>query len=204
MSGSYDRKDHLYRKAKAEGYRSRAAFKLKEINSRFHLIRPGARVLDLGAWPGGWLQVAAEIAGERGRTVGIDLQRIDDPGLPSVCLITGDAREEQNIEQALAFAGGSFDVVLSDMSAKLTGIREADEAAAVGCAELALWIAQRVLKQEGGLVIKVFKSAGIDTFVKNMRPLFNKVTRSELDSSRKTSNEYYLVAAGFKNQRSGR
>ena len=198
MSGSYDRKDQLYRRAKSEGYRSRAAFKLKELNSRFHFIKPGARVFDLGAWPGGWLQVAAQCAGPHGVVVGIDLVEIENPGASNIKIITGDAREEENINRALQLSSGPFDAVLSDMSAKLTGIKEADEAASVGCAELALWVAGRVLKEDGALVIKVFKNGGIEAFVKSMRPLFNKVTRCELDSSRKTSKEFYLAGIGYK------
>ena len=144
--------------------------------------------------------MAAECAGESGVVVGIDLEEIEILPQPSVRFIKGDAREEENIKQALFLAGGLFDVVLSDMSAKLCGIREVDEAASVGCAELALWIAGSTLKKDGALIIKVFKNGGIETFVKSMRPLFNKVTRSELDASRKTSNEFYLIGTGYKKQ----
>ena len=200
MSRSYDRKDHLYRQAKAQGYRSRAAFKLKEINARHRIIRSAAHVLDLGAWPGGWMQVAAEFAGPKGLVVGIDLEEIEDFGMPGVIALKGDVRDEKNIQQALALSAGPFESVLSDMSAKLSGIREVDEAASVSCAELALWAAGKTLKNGGALVVKVFKNPGIEEFVKNMRSLFNKVTRAELDSSRKTSNEFYLIGTGYRNK----
>jgi 23S rRNA (uridine2552-2'-O)-methyltransferase len=198
MSGGYNRTDHLYHKAKEEGYRSRASFKLLEMNNRFRLLKKGGRVLDLGAWPGGWLQVAAEIVGSDGVVVGIDLVPIEPLPESNVHLLTGDARDEAVQAKAFAFAKGKFHVVLSDMSPKLTGIKEADRLGSVSCAELALHIAQQTLVGGGGLVIKLFKSPEAEEFVKMMRPMFNKVTRSELDATRNTSNEFYVIGTGFK------
>lgn len=193
----YDRKDALYKRAKEEGYRSRAAYKLKEIDAKYGLLKSGYRVLDLGAWPGGWMQAAAEKVGASGRVVGIDLVQIEDFGAENIKCIVGDARDEASLQAAKDFAGGNFNLVLSDMSPKLTGIREVDSAQTVACAELALFIATQVLLKQGNLVIKVFKSNETEMFVKSLRPLFNKVVRSELDSTRKTSNEFYLIALGF-------
>lgn len=198
MGGEYNRKDRLYWDAKEHGYRSRAAFKLIEINEKFRLLGQGSRVFDLGAWPGGWLQVAAQLVGAQGRVVGIDLVQIEPLPSENVLLLHGDARDEALVTTAADFAGGRFDVLLSDMSPKLTGIKEADRYAAVACAELAMFIAERVLTPGGALVVKVFKSPESDAFVKTVRPLFNKVARVELDSTRKTSNEYYLIATGYK------
>ena len=198
MSGKYNRKDHFYQKAKEEGFKSRAAFKLIELDKKYHLLVPGYKVADLGAWPGGWLQVASERVGAIGIVVGIDLVKIDDLERSNVKTIQGDVRDEAILKSAQELAGGQFDIVLSDMSPKLTGIPEADSVGAVACAELALYAAKLLLKKQGNLVIKVFKNNETEIFVKTCRPLFNKVVRSELDSTRKTSNEFYLICQGLK------
>jgi 23S rRNA (uridine2552-2'-O)-methyltransferase len=194
MASQYNRKDHLYAKAKEDGYRSRAAFKLKEIQESYQIIRRGDRVLDVGAWPGGWCQVALELVGHGGEVVGVDLvplEPIEDPRFQS---IVGDARDLEERVQSPTL----FDVVLSDMSPKLTGIREADQAGMVGCAELAMFVASRWLKQGGHFVVKVFKGGEVEGFVKSIRPLFNRVVRAELKSTRNTSNEFYVLGISLK------
>lgn len=197
MSGNYDRKDHLYQRAKDEGYRSRAAFKLMELDQKYHLLRPGMRVLDLGCWPGGWVQVASRKVGGHGLVVGIDLVEVEALSNSNVRIIVGDAREDENIERALAHAPQGFDVLLSDMSPKLTGIREADQAGTVACAELAFWAAERLLRKNGNFVCKVFKGNETEVFFRSIRPRFEKLVRSELKSTRKTSNEFYILGFGF-------
>ena len=129
MSSEYNRKDHLYYKAKDEGYRSRAAYKLLEIQQSYKAIPQGAHVLDVGAWPGGWTQVALELVGPKGSVTGIDLQALDPLDDPRCKLIAGDARD---LEEILGYPGPCFDSVISDMSPKLTGIKEADQAGTVG------------------------------------------------------------------------
>lgn len=198
MSGNYDRKDHLYQRAKDEGYRSRAAFKLLELDKKYGLLKAGAKVLDLGCWPGGWLQVAAKQVGSSGIVVGIDLVAIEPLNAANVIAIAGDAREDQNIRQALRHAPGGFDILLSDMSPKLSGIKEADQAGTVACAELALWAATQLLRKGGAFVCKVFKGNETEQFYRAARPQFDKLVRSELDATRKTSNEFYLIGFGFK------
>ncbi len=191
----YNRKDHLYQKAKDEGYRSRAAYKLIEVQDTYKIIQSGNRVLDVGAWPGGWTQVALNYVGPSGEVIAIDLQALDPIDDPRCKLIAGDARD---LHEILGASEPSFDVVVSDMSAKLTGIREADQAAAVGCAELALYVAQQNLKKGGNFLVKVFKGGDVEGFVKSARPMFNKLVRSELKSTRNTSNEFYVIGLGFK------
>jgi 23S rRNA (uridine2552-2'-O)-methyltransferase len=191
----YNRKDHLYQKAKDEGYRSRAAYKLIEIQDAYKIIKNGDRVLDVGAWPGGWTQVALQFVGGSGNVTAIDLQPLDPIDDSRCSLIAGDARD---LDDILGLKEPSFDVVISDMSAKLTGIKEADQAAAVGCAELALYVAQQMLKNGGNFAVKVFKGGDVEGFVKSTRPMFNKLVRSELKSSRNTSNEFYIIGLGFK------
>jgi 23S rRNA (uridine2552-2'-O)-methyltransferase len=192
---TYNRKDHLYKLAKEEGYRSRAAYKLIEIQQTYKLIRPGDNVLDVGAWPGGWMQVALEFVGPNGAVTGVDLQSIEPLDDSRVTFYTGDARD---LTTFLGSEEPRFDVVISDMSPKLTGIKEADQAGTVACAELALYTASVHLKGGGNFVVKVFKGGDVEGFVKSARPMFNKTIRTELKSSRNTSNEFYVIGLGFK------
>lgn len=198
MAGRYDRKDHVYKKAKSQGLRSRAAFKLEELDRSFHLLRSGTKVLDLGAWPGGWLQVAAKRVGPRGKIVGIDLSPIEGFEEKHIKLLTGNVGDEEVLQAAREFAGGGFDVVLSDMAAKLTGIKSVDRVAASGCAELALWVAGSTLRSGGNFVVKMFKSEEANIFQRDCQKQFEKVIRKELKTTRKTSQEYYLVCFGFR------
>jgi len=197
MTGDYNRKDRFYELAKAEGYRSRAAYKLKELNQRFKFLAHGAHVLDLGSWPGGWTQVAAQAVGERGLVVSIDLVPLEPLPQENVRLIAGDARDESSLNAIRSYAP-NVSVIISDMSPKLTGIKVADQMGTVACAELAVWVAQQVLKPGGTLVMKVFKGNETDQFHRANRTLFEKLNRIELESTRKTSNEFYLVGQGFK------
>lgn len=197
MSSEYKRKDHLYQKAKEEGYRSRAAYKLKEIQAAYKIIKNGDLVLDVGAWPGGWIQVALEYVGAQGRVVGIDLVALEPINDPRAMLLQGDARD---LDSALPDPALRFNAVISDMSPKLTGIPEADQAGTVACAELALSVASNFLKKGGNFVVKVFKGREVEGFVKAAKPMFNRVIRSELDSTRNSSNEFYVIGLGFKGE----
>lgn len=198
MSEKYDRKDHFYRQAKESGHRSRAAYKLIEINKKHRLLRRGQRVIDLGAWPGGWMQVAGSAVGPEGLVVGIDLQAIDPFDYDNMKTITGDVRADESIAAALKLADGRFDLLICDMSPKLTGVKSVDRIAAVACAELALWAAQQLLVSGGAVIIKLFKSNEAEEFVRDARSCFNRLVRMELRSTRKTSNEFYAVGFGFK------
>jgi 23S rRNA (uridine2552-2'-O)-methyltransferase len=195
MSSQYNRKDHLYQKAKEEGYRSRAAYKLIELQHSYSVIKPGDHVLDIGAWPGGWTQIALEFVGAKGSVTAIDLVQMDPIDDPRCKIIVGDARD---LSEHLQPPELRFDVAISDMSHKLTGIKEADQAASVGIAELARYVAQENLKKGGNFIVKVFKGGDVEGFVKSTRPMFNKLVRSELKSSRNTSNEFYVIGLGFK------
>jgi len=124
----YERKDTFYKKAKREGYRARSAYKLIELNREFRLFRPGMRVVDLGAWPGGWVQVAAALVGQTGKVVGIDLVALEPFSFSQVTLLQGDATDPVQQEKMLVALGGSADIVLSDLAPKLSGIKEVDEA----------------------------------------------------------------------------
>lgn len=194
MPGNYDRKDYLHQRAKEEGYRSRAAYKLIELNKKYRFLLPGNKVLDLGCWPGGWMQVASAAVGERGRVVGVDLVEPEPLNLGNATFIQGDMLDSETVQKAISAAGGSFDVVLSDMSPKLSGIPEVDRNGVVHLAQAALEVARSTLSRKGTFVAKLFKGNETEQFVKSVRPLFNKVLRCELDATRKSSNEYYLIA----------
>ncbi|MDZ4785802.1 MAG: RlmE family RNA methyltransferase [bacterium] len=195
----YERQDKYYHMAKEEGFMSRAAYKIKEIDKKFNLLRRGHKVLDLGAWPGGWLQVVGPIVGPSGVLVGIDFKEIENLKVPAKFQsIVGDVYDEATLNEALKFAESPFDVILSDMSPKLTGIRLVDEGALSGCYEAALVAAHKCLKKGGSMVIKAFKGNEGQQFFAQIRPLFNIIKRCELDSTRKSSNEYYIVCLNFK------
>lgn len=194
---AYQRKDAFYARAKDAGYRSRAAYKLLELARRYHLIRPGDHVVDLGAWPGGWLQVAAALTGPRGLVVGVDLQPIEPLPAP-VSILVGDAGDPAVQEDIRARCGGRVDVVLSDMAPQLSGIRDRDTARAVALGEAALTAAEGLLARGGRLVMKLFTAPETDALVAAARARFAAVKRTRPEASRKGSSELYLVCQGFR------
>lgn len=198
MPGKYRRKDHYYSEAKEHGYRSRASYKLVEAQKKYKLIKPGMKVLDLGCWPGGWLQVASQYAGEKGIVVGVDVVKTEYLPESNVITLQGDAASQETLQQCLHASSGLFDVVLSDLAPKLTGIREADEQATLECGNMALAACRMCLARGGSAVIKMFKNGGADQYVKQVQKMFVKVSRAELDASRRTSNEFYIICSSYK------
>lgn len=192
----YNRKDKLYHQAKSDGLKSRAAYKLVELNERFGFLKSGGSVLDLGAAPGGWAQIASNKVGDSGVVVAIDLEKMEPIG-KNVNLVVGDARDEIVVNQIKEIYG-LFDVVLSDMSPKLTGIREVDEARCSSIAEIGLEVAETFLKSGGFFAVKVFKNSESKNTFNMIKQKFQKTVRCELDSTRKTSNEFYVVGIGYK------
>lgn len=193
--------DPWVQKAKAEGYRSRAAYKLKQIDAKDRLLKPGMVVVDLGATPGGWSQVAAGIVGRSGRVVAVDLLELDP--LPGVTFIRGDFFEAATWSALVAELGGRrADIVLSDMAPNWSGVNVADQARVVGLAELALEAAERLLAPGGAFLVKIFHGAGFDAYVKALRERFSRVVVRKPEASRGRSAETYLLARGFK-QRAG-
>ena len=189
--------DGYVKRAKAEGMRSRAAYKLEEIAERDRLLAPGMVVVDLGAAPGGWSQVAGRRVGVRGRVVALDL--LEMPPLPGVTFIHGDFHDAavvERLEQALG--GGRADLVLSDMAPNLSGIAVSDQARAIALAELALDFALKHLKPQGNFLVKTFQGAGFDAFLKELRARFRTVAVRKPDASRSRSNEVYLLGKGLK------
>jgi len=190
---AYERKDAAYRRAKREGLRSRAAFKLEELDARFHLFSRGKRVVDLGCWPGGWLEVAARAVGREGRVVGVDLVHTDVSKLGNVTTLEGDVSDPSVLGRVREALDGDADVVLSDMAPKLTGVRVADLERHRVLAELAIGVALDVLRPNGILVVKLFSGCERAVF-ERLRRSFSRVVRVRPESTRKGSSELYAVA----------
>ncbi len=195
---SYRPQDGFFRKAKREGYRSRAAYKLLEISQRFRLIRAGQVVVDLGAAPGGWLQVAAELAGPRGRVLGFDLQPIQPLSGKHVNAFELDVLAPEAAERIRALAEGAVDCVLSDMAPRLSGIRDADHQRALELTRGAFDIARVVLNPRGVFLFKTFTGVDLEALLKEMTGRFQTVQRVRSAATRKGSSEIYVVAKGFK------
>ena len=193
----YQRKDAYYLRAKTAGYRSRAAFKLDELATRHRLFHRGDRVVDLGAWPGGWLQVAAQHVGPTGRVCGVDLRPIDPLPDTTVTSIVGDVAAESVQEQVAAAVGGHADVLLADLAPKLSGVRDRDAAQAEALAETALRFTVRILKPGGALVIKLFMSENLPRLTTRLRARFRDVRTTRPAATRKGSAEMYAIASGF-------
>lgn len=192
-SGGYDRKDSFYRRAKAEGFRSRAAYKLQEIVERQPILARGARVLDLGCWPGGWLQVAVDRVGPGGTVVGIDLRETEP--VTGARVMRGDVLEAATLDALReAVPGGHFDVILADLSPQLSGIRSRDEARAAELNAMTLATAEALLARGGSLVMKVFMDGETEETLRATRRLFAAVRLTSLNASRKGSAEHYLIA----------
>lgn len=196
MSGTYDRKDHFYEKAKKEGYRSRAAYKLLELDQKNRLFRRGISVLDLGCAPGSWMQVAIEKVGNDGKVIGVDLEEVKP--INGAVLLVGDITEQETFNRIIETLGGKVDLVISDLSPHLSGIKFADALRAAGLVESAFYCASNCLKLGGDFVAKIFPGPDTDNLIKQLRQCFNSVSREVLTSTRKTSKEFYLVAKGFK------
>ena len=189
--------DPFVQRAKAEGYRSRASFKLMEIDDRDHLIRSGDVDVDLGAAPGGWSQVAAKRLQGRGRVVALDLLEIEP--LHGVDFIQGDFREESVLVQLETLLGGQrVGLVLSDMAPNISGVPVSDQARIMHLAELGLAFSREWLKPEGAFLVKVFQGYGYEDFVREMREAFKVVATRKPDASRDRSAEVYLLGKGLK------
>jgi 23S rRNA (uridine2552-2'-O)-methyltransferase len=193
--------EHYYNKAKEEGYRSRASFKLKQLNDEFHFFEGAKYVLDLGAAPGGWLQVAGE-AIKGGLVVGVDLKEIESLYMDNVVTIVGDVTNPEVQEAILGrFRGEKADVVMSDMAQNVIGIWEVDDLRQIYLARMALSIADRLLKEDGWMVVKVFQGLEHEAFIRDMRVMFDKIYIVKPPASRKGSAEVYVVAKDLRKDR---
>ena len=185
--------DPYVKLAQQKGLRSRSAFKLEELQDKYHLIRQGMIVVDLGAAPGGWCQVARPLVGDKGRVIALDILTMEP--LNGVQIIQGDFTEDESLhalEEALQ--GSPVDLVLSDMAPNMSGMAAIDQVKAMYLAELALEFVKTQLKPGGDFLVKLFQGEGFDRFVRDIRPLFAKVQVRKPKASRPRSREVYLLA----------
>lgn len=188
------KKEHYYKMAKKEKYRSRASYKLIQLNKKFKIIKPRDYVVDLGAAPGGWSQVVLDIVGEDGKVVAVDLQRIKPFEQTNFIQITGDFTGKETIDEIENTLGWRADVILSDASPKLTGIKDIDHLKSIELVENALKIADYILKIDGNMIIKVFQGEEFQNLLKKFKKKFKTVKTTKPPSSKKGSMEMYLIA----------
>lgn len=188
--------DPYVRKAKAEGWRSRAAFKMLELDEKFSLLKPGSRVVDLGCAPGGWCQVAAKAVGRKGRVIGIDYLAM--PAVPGAEVLEMDFLDDDAPDRLKELLGGDADIVLSDMAAPTTGHKSTDHLRIVALAEAALDFAEDVLAPGGAFVCKVFAGGAEGDLLKRLKQSFTSVKHAKPKASRSDSAEKYVVATGFR------
>jgi len=194
---AYTPQDRFFKKAKQEGYRSRAAYKLVELQQRFHLMNAGDKVVDLGAAPGGWLQVAAKLVGANGKVIGVDLQPIQPFQERNIVLLRGDVLTAETQNRIKELLGGLAHCVLSDMAPKLSGIRDADMARCQELNRLALQVAKELLRPGGVLLVKSFVSEDLQTYSAELKNHFAAVQRTKPEASRQGSSEFYFYAKGY-------
>jgi 23S rRNA (uridine2552-2'-O)-methyltransferase len=190
---SYQKKDHYHQKAKEEGYLARSAYKLQEIQKKFRLLTKNAKVLDLGCAPGAWLQVALEHIGSGGLIVGIDLEKVVSWD-SRLRIIHGDALSLTKTD----LPEQPFDLVLSDMAPKTSGVKIRDEAQSLELCRMAHQFSEKVLKPKGSLVVKLFEGGDSQLFIKELRVEFSEVSLFRPESTRSASKEIYVVSKGLK------
>jgi len=189
--------DEYVKRAQADGYRSRAAYKLLEINDRDHLLHSGQVVVDLGATPGGWCQVAVKKVGGKGQVFGLDILPMSS--IAGVNFIQGDFREDEVMEELLsALENQPVDLVLSDMAPNITGLKAVDQSKSMYLTELALDFSRQTLKPGGDFLVKTFQGEGFDEYSREMKKCFTKVVVRKPKASRPQSREVYLLGRGYK------
>ena len=189
--------DEYVQLARRDGYRSRASYKLIELQEKDKILKPGQVVVDLGAAPGGWSQVAAGIVGEHGKVLAMDILEMD--ALHGVDFLQGDFREQEVLEALIGLLEGrEVDVVLSDIAPNTSGVRAVDQPRSMYLCELALDFARNTLKPGGSFATKIFQGEGFDNYIRDTRNSFTRVVTRKPKSSRPKSREVYVVATGYK------
>lgn len=195
----YQQKDGYYRMAKKEGYKSRASYKLIQLNKKFNIIKKGYKVLDLGAAPGGWIQIASKLVGEEGLVVGVDLKSVKEK-FDNSFFIQGDVFEDSTIEKIREISK-VFDTVISDLAPNTSGIRSLDHQKSIDLCYRALELSSNFLEYKGNLLIKVFQGEDIKKLVEDIKNEFYYVKISKPESSRSSSRETYIICKGYKKRK---
>ncbi len=194
---SYNYQDHFFHRARKEKYLSRAFYKLDEIQKKYKIFRPGDRVLDMGAAPGSWMQLASGVVGARGLVVGVDLKEITHPFPPQVQVFRNDVFDPQ-FEELLLRRFAPFDVIVSDMAPSTSGIKAADSARSELLFEQALRLVQKLLKAQGHFLAKIFQGSEFHSLLQEVKRQFEWVKVVKPDASKKQSKEIYILAMRFK------
>ena len=196
---SYERKDHFHRRAQREGFRSRAAYKLDEIQTKHRLLRRGQRVIDLGCWPGGWLQVAARVVGPTGRVVGVDVAVVEPPiKNENVIALCGDLSDPDLATPLVEALGGRAEVLLSDAAPKLTGVRVTDRVREEAVLEAIEGLLPALLRAGGDLLLKVLEGPEAQGVERRIRAGFERARAVRPAATRRGSTERYLLARGYR------
>ncbi|WP_126454600.1 23S rRNA (uridine(2552)-2'-O)-methyltransferase RlmE [Sulfuriflexus mobilis] len=189
--------DEYVKMAQKEGYRSRAIYKLLEIQEKDHVIKQGMSIVDLGAAPGGWSQLAANLVGKKGRVIALDILPMSS--LSGVEIIEGDFRDDEVMARLMdTLNNDKVDLVMSDMAPNMSGMSGVDQPRAMYLAELTLDLASKVLREGGDILVKVFQGEGFDDYLRSLRAVFTKVQSRKPKASRPRSREVYLLGRGFK------
>jgi 23S rRNA (uridine2552-2'-O)-methyltransferase len=196
MKLSDARKDQYRKLAKENMYRSRSVYKLVQINKSHHILKEGMKVVDIGAAPGGWLQIASQITGTRGTTIGIDLKEIAP--IPNVITIVGNIENKEDINKLIQLVDGKADVVLSDLAPNVSGLWEMDQLKQIDLTKNALEFTKTVLKENGCALYKVFQGENTSELINYLKEFFLNVIITKPDASRKQSSEIYVVCKRFK------
>ena len=189
------RKDHFRKLAREEGYRSRAAYKLKELNNAYRIIGPGFYVLDLGCAPGGWMQIAVKLSGNKGKIMGIDTSYVED--IPGAYIIQGDIENETIVDEILSYFERKVDAVICDISPQVIGKWSVDHAKQISLNYSCAKIMEKVLTHKGNAVFKVFDGEYSNEFRDYLKKQFAKIKLTKPQASRKTSSELYYVCLGY-------
>ncbi len=191
------RRDQYRRLAKDQGYRARSAYKLLQLNSSYHILKKGSKVVDLGCAPGGWLQVATKEVGQAGKVVGIDLKPVEP--VPGATVLEGSIEDPAMLEKIAGILdGGKADVVLSDLAPNVSGMWDVDHARQISLSTIALGFARQILRAGGSAVFKVFEGDMLNEFRAELKKSFGRVFLSKPSASRQESSELYIVCLDFK------
>ncbi len=196
------RRDQYRKLAKENNYRSRAVYKLSQLNKSYHILKKGMKIVDIGSAPGGWLQLASKVVGKGGMVIGVDLKSIDP--IPNVITIIRDVDDTETLSLILKYLDGKADLVLSDLAPNVSGLWEIDHLKQIDLTRKALEITKKILRVDGNALYKLFQGETTSEFIADTKRIFSNVIITKPDASRKQSSEIYLLCKGYSPQESSR